>query len=76
MPTNQPSTATDRKQLTVAPRAHVVRDGLNVAFDELQPGDALRATFLSDDLARTQPYQLEALSPGGRAGPWGVNTGE
>jgi hypothetical protein len=62
-------------KLTVAPNAHIVRDGLNVPFDELQPGDDVRASFLSDDLTRTHPWEIEARSPGGRVAPWGVRHG-
>jgi hypothetical protein len=62
-------------KLTVAPRATVVRDGLNVRIDEVQPGDDVRASFMSDDLARTRPWQLEVRSPDGVEAPWGVGTG-
>lgn len=75
MPTNGQD-ATDAKQLTVAPNAHIVRDGLSVPFAELRPGDEVRATFLSDDLARTRPWEIEARSPDGREAPWGVTHGE
>jgi hypothetical protein len=53
---------TETKKLTVAPNAHIIRDGLNVPFDELQPGDQVRAMFLSDDPARNHPWEIEARS--------------
>lgn len=57
-------------KLMVAPNAHIIRDGLNVPFDELQPGDEVRASFLSDDLTRTHPWEIEARSPGALVAPW------
>lgn len=62
-------------KLTVAPNAHIVRDGFNVPFDELQPGDDVRASFLSDDPTRTHPWEVEARSAAGRVAPWGVTHG-
>jgi hypothetical protein len=63
--------------LAVAPRATVVRDGWNVPFAEVQPGDDVRAFFLAEDLARERPWKLEFRSrpldpqgePGGRTAP-------
>jgi hypothetical protein len=51
-----------RTTLTVAPRATVVRDGLNVPFAEVRPGDQVKATFLAEDLDRTRPWRLELWS--------------
>ena len=59
----------ETKKLTIAPNAHIIRDGVNVSFDELKPGDQVRATFLSDDTARTRPWEIEARSPNGRVAP-------
>src|SRR5512138_2324904 len=47
-------------KLTVARNAHIVRDGLNVPFNELQPGDDVSVSFLSDDFTRTRPWGIEA----------------
>lgn len=58
-----------RTTLTVAPRSTVVRDGLNVPFAEVRPGDRVKASFLADDLDRTRPWRLELWSerpPGAR----------
>ncbi len=62
-------------KLTIAPNAHVIRDGLDVPLDQVKPGDEVRAQFLSDDLPRNRPWQLEARSPRGREAPWGVGSG-
>ncbi len=62
-------------RLRVPPRAMVVRDGLDVRFDEVRPGDEVRASFLTGDPTDTHPWQLEFRSPGGRTAPWGVGTG-
>ena len=62
----------ETKKLVVAPNAHIIRDGLNVPFDELRPGDQVRAMFLSDDASRSHPWEIEARSARGREAPWGV----
>jgi len=61
-------------KLFVAPRAAVVRDGVNVPLEEVQPGDEVRASFLTDDPTRTHPWKIEASSPSAEA-PSGVGTG-
>ncbi len=63
----------EAKKLSVAPNAHVIRDGLSVPLADVRPGDQLEAVFPSDDLARTRPWQLEARSPDGRRAPWGAS---
>lgn len=69
-----PSDPNSTTKLELAPRATVVRDGLNVRADEVRPGDEVRASFLADDLTRTHPWQLEVRSLHGREAPWGVGT--
>jgi exosome complex RNA-binding protein Csl4 len=66
----------ETKTLIVAPNAHITRDGVNVPFDELKPGDQVRASFLSSDIARTHPTEIEARSPANREAPWGVTHGD
>jgi len=76
-PTNgRQGTTTETKKLTVAPNAHIIRDGLNVPFAELQPGDLVRVAFLSDDFTRSHPWEIEARSPYGPETPWGVTYGD
>lgn len=70
-----PSDPASTTKLELTPRATVVRDGLNVGADEVRPGDEVRASFLTDDLTRTHPWQLEVRSLHGREAPWGVGTG-
>src|SRR5512138_625807 len=65
----QQGATTETKKLTVAPNAHVIRDGRDVPSKELKAGDQVRASFLSDDLARSHPWQIEAQSPRGRQAP-------
>ncbi len=62
-------------KLEMAPRATVIRDGLNVPLDQVRPGDDVRAMFLTDDPTRTHPWKVEVRSPDGREAPWGVDTG-
>ncbi len=62
-------------KLQVAPGATVVRDGVNVPLAEVRPGDDVRASFLTDDLTRTHPWQIEVRSRRGREAPWGVTYG-
>jgi hypothetical protein len=68
--------STETKRLTVAPNAHIIRDGLNVPFNELKPGDQVRVAFLSDDFSRSHPWQIEARSPWGPETPWDVTYGD
>ena len=71
----RPADVASTTKLFVPPHATVVRDGLNVRADEVRPGDEVRASFLTDDLTRTHPWQLEVRSRHGRDASWGVGTG-